>query len=209
MPDRTSDDAPSYERPSNDDTGSDSDNDNRSSASDDSEEDEGSSDDEEEESSPFVKHQTRLKAGVQAPWFEGKDQFGRTLNRDSFPGQSIVLYFYPKDDTEGCTAESCSLRDGRFHLRDKNYVIVGVSADNEHSHALFADKYGLPFPLLADTDMNIIRAYDVWGQKMMAGTIYDGIVRTTFLIDPDGFIDQVIYDVDTKNHAQQILDLTL
>jgi len=119
----------------------------------------------------------------------------------------VILYFYPKDDTPGCTATACSLRDEYKYLSDANYAVVGVSADDTKSHAKFAAKYELPFPLLADTDKTIIKAYDVWGTKQFMGKIYDGIIRTTFVIGPDGIIKDVITSVDTANHAQQILGM--
>ena len=116
-----------------------------------------------------------------------------------------MLYFYPKDDTPGCTATACSLRDEYQFLSKKNYAIIGVSADDEKSHLKFAKKYNLPFPLLADTTNKIMKAYNVWGLKQFMGKIYDGIIRTTFIIDETGIIKNVIKSVDTKNHAQQIL----
>ncbi|MBA2610795.1 MAG: thioredoxin-dependent thiol peroxidase [Bacteroidetes bacterium] len=155
----------------------------------------------------FVTHKTGLIAGDKAPYFEGKDQNGNLLNLNLFSGKTLIFYFYPKDDTEGCTATACSLRDEYKYLNDSNYAVVGVSADNERSHAKFAAKYELPFPLLADTEMKAIKAYDVWGQKMLAGRIYDGIVRTTFVIGPDGIIKEVITKVDTVNHARQIMGM--
>lgn len=155
----------------------------------------------------FVKHQTHLRAGDKAPRFEGRDQHGLVISASSFPGKSIILYFYPKDDTEACTATACSLRDEHLYLDSRHYAVVGVSADNERSHLKFAAKYELDFSLLADVDKKIITAYDVWGKKMLFGRIYDGIVRTTFIIGPDGIIRHVIHDVDTKHHAQQILEL--
>lgn len=155
----------------------------------------------------FVKHCTRLKAGDKAPWFEGTDQHGRRYTPDSFPGKTLILYFYPKDDTEACTATACSLRDEQVQLSDKNYAVIGVSADNERSHSRFAAKYDLPFPLLADVEMSIIKAYDVWGQKMLFGRVYDGLVRTTFIIDAQRIIRHVIADVESKHHARQILEL--
>lgn len=160
-----------------------------------------------DEAKKFVPHQTHLTAGQKAPPFVGIDQNGKTINSDDLLGKTIILYFYPKDDTEGCTAESCSLRDEYQYLSKSNYAVVGVSADDERSHLKFANKYSLPFPLIADTDMTIIKAYDVWGTKMLAGRIYDGIVRTTFIIDPKGILKNVITKVDTKDHAQQILSL--
>ncbi len=155
----------------------------------------------------FVQHHTHLKAGDKAPWFESTDQEGQRYTLDSFPGKTLVLYFYPKDDTEACTATACSLRDEQLALNTADYAILGVSADNQRSHAKFAAKYRLPFPLLADVDMSIIKAYNVWGQKMLFGRIYDGIVRTTFIIGADGVIRHVINNVDTKHHAQQIMAL--
>ncbi len=155
----------------------------------------------------FVKHKTRLKPGDPAPYFEGKDQQGRTTGLVSFPGKSIILYFYPKDDTEACTATACSLRDHIKTLSAEDYVVIGVSADDEHSHNKFAKKYGLPFRLIADTGMRIIKDYDVWGSKQLFGRVYDGIVRTTFVIAPNGVIRQVITNVNSKAHAQQILEL--
>lgn len=163
--------------------------------------------DHKEGANKFVPHQTHLKAGHKAPHFTGIDQNGRTLRSTDFEGKTLILYFYPKDDTEGCTAESCSLRDEYPYLSNSNYAVVGVSADDEQSHLKFAKKYSLPFPLIADTDLSIIKAYDVWGTKMLAGRIYDGLVRTTFIIDPKGIIKNVITSVDTKQHAQQILSL--
>lgn len=155
----------------------------------------------------FTGHRTRLKPGDEAPNFIGKDQKGREQSLSSFSGKTLVLYFYPKDDTEACTATACSLRDEYTNMGSEGYAIVGVSADDEGSHAKFAGKYNLPFPLIADVDMKIIHDYDVWGQKMLFGRIFDGIVRTTFIISPDGLIRNVINNVDTKKHAKQILEL--
>lgn len=160
-----------------------------------------------EEKAPFVPHATSLREGMQAPYFEGKDQHGNSVRSSDLMGKTIVLYFYPKDDTPGCTAESCSLRDEYQYMSNNNFAVVGVSADDVESHQRFADKYNLPFPLLADVDHNIIKAYDVWGQKMLAGNIYDGIVRTTFIIDGDGIIKNVITKVDTVNHAKQVMEM--
>ena len=132
--------------------------------------------------STFVKHQTHLKAGNAAPFFEGKDQNGNPISLNDFAGKTLVLYFYPKDDTSGCTAQSCSLRDEYQYLTKKDFAVVGVSADNEKSHQKFIKKFSLPFPLIADVDKTIIKAFDVWGKKMFMGRIFDGILRTTFLI---------------------------
>lgn len=155
----------------------------------------------------FVAHSTHLVPGDKAPYFEGIDQKGNVVSSYSLAGKTIVLYFYPKDDTPGCTAEACSLRDEYYFLGSNNYAVVGVSADSVESHVKFADKYNLPFPLLADTNMNIIKAFDVWGTKQFMGKVYDGIIRTTFVIGADGIIKHVIKDVDTKEHAKQILAL--
>ena len=153
----------------------------------------------------FVNHSTKLKLGDKAPYFEGKDQNGNLISLDILKGKTIVLYFYPKDDTPGCTATACSLRDEYQFLSKKNYAVIGVSADDEKSHLKFAKKYNLPFLLLADTTNKIMKAYNVWGLKQFMGKIYDGIIRTTFIIDETGIIKNVIKSVDTKNHAQQIL----
>ncbi len=155
----------------------------------------------------FKPYKTHLKVGDRAPFFEGIDQNGNTVSSYLLGGRNIVLYFYPKDDTDGCTAQACSLRDEHYFLGANNYVVVGVSADDKDSHAKFASKYSLPFPLIADTSMEIIKAFDVWGKKQLAGRIYDGIVRTTFIIGADGIIKHIITDVDTREHAKQILAL--
>ena len=157
--------------------------------------------------SKFVKHKTHLKVGDMAPNFEGKEQDGNPISLHSLKGKKVILYFYPKDDTPGCTATACSLRDEQTFLRDKNYAVVGVSGDDEKSHAKFAAKYELPFPLLADTDFAIAKAYNVFGKKQFMGRISEGIVRTTFVMDENGVITQVIDAVDTENHAQQVLGL--
>ncbi len=158
------------------------------------------------ESAPkFVAHSTHLLEGDKAPHFKGVDQNGNTVDSNDLAGKTIVLYFYPKDDTPGCTATACSLRDEYQHLNDANYAVVGVSADDEASHKKFAEKFSLPFPLLADTNHEILKAYGVWGPKMFMGRIFDGIIRTTFVIDGDGTVTKVIKNVDTANHAQQIM----
>ena len=155
----------------------------------------------------FVAHKTKLKTGDKAPYFEGKEQDGNTVSLAGLTGKTVILYFYPKDDTPGCTATACSLRDEYQYLNNSNYAVVGVSADDEKSHAKFAAKYQIPFPLIADVDLKIMKAYDVWGTKQFMGKIYDGIIRTTFVINPDGIIKEVITKVDTANHAQQLLAL--
>ncbi len=154
----------------------------------------------------FINHSTKLKVGNKAPVFEAKDQHGNLISSKSLLGKTIVLYFYPKDDTPGCTATACSLRDEYKFLSKNNYVVLGVSADDEKLHAKFAKKYNLPFSLLADTDLKIMKAYDVWGLKQFMGRIYDGIIRTTFVIDEKGMIKSIVKSVDTANHAKQILE---
>ncbi|MFN8115022.1 MAG: thioredoxin-dependent thiol peroxidase [Bacteroidia bacterium] len=155
----------------------------------------------------FTAHSTSLKVGDKAPAFSAKDQNGKTVALKDFKGKNIVLYFYPKDNTPGCTMEACSLRDEHQYLSKKNFVVLGVSADDEKMHKKFATKYDLPFSLLADTDMSIIKAYDVWGKKQFMGRIFDGIIRTTFIINDKGVISHVITDVKTKEHGKQILEL--
>lgn len=146
-----------------------------------------------------------LAAGIKAPHFSANNQAGKTISLDDFKGQKLVLYFYPKDDTPGCTAEACSLRDNYHALQKQGYAILGVSPDNEKKHQKFIEKYELPFDLLADTDNAIALAYGVWVEKSMYGRKYMGIARTTFIIDEKGMISEIIDKVDTKNHADQII----
>jgi thioredoxin-dependent peroxiredoxin len=146
-----------------------------------------------------------LQVGEKAPPFEAKDQNGNDVKLSDFQGKKIVLYFYPKDDTPGCTAQACSLRDSYDAMLAKGYTVLGVSVDSEKSHKKFAEKYHLPFPLLADTEHHIVEAYGVWAEKSMYGKTYMGTVRTTFIIDENGVIQEVISKVDTKNHAAQVL----
>jgi thioredoxin-dependent peroxiredoxin len=153
----------------------------------------------------MANHVTSLKVGDKAPNFKGKDQNGDIISLADFKGKKLVLYFYPKDDTPGCTAESCNLRDNYAGLKKKGYAIVGVSADDEKQHLKFIEKYSLPFPLIADVDLKVIKAYDVWGYKKFMGKEYDGIVRTTFVIDEKGIIEKVFTEVIVKNHTEQIL----
>lgn len=148
---------------------------------------------------------TTLQKGDKAPDFKGIDQNGAEISLTNFRGKKVVLYFYPKDNTPGCTAEACSLRDNYDSLLAKGYVVLGVSPDSEKSHQKFISNYNLPFPLIADTDKVIANAYGVWGPKKFMGRTYNGIHRTTFIIDENGAIDEVIEKVDTKNHANQII----
>ncbi|MGZ3863769.1 MAG: thioredoxin-dependent thiol peroxidase [Bacteroidia bacterium] len=151
----------------------------------------------------FKPHVTSLHAGDIAPYFEGQDQDGNRISLNDFEGKTLVLYFYPKDDTPGCTAQSCSLRDEYTYLMQSNHAVLGVSADDVKSHKRFAEKFSLPFPLLADVNMDAIRAYDVWGQKMLFGRVYDGIIRTTFIIK-NRIIERIITQVDTEGHGKQV-----
>lgn len=147
-----------------------------------------------------------LKVGDKIPEILGYDQTGKEIKRTDFTGKKLVLYFYPKDNTPGCTAEACSLRDGYAELRKAGYEIIGVSKDNEKSHQKFIEKQSLPFSLIADTDTRLNQEFGVWAEKKMAGRAYMGTLRTTFLIDENGIIERVIEKVDTKDHASQILN---
>jgi peroxiredoxin Q/BCP len=143
--------------------------------------------------------------GKPAPAFTANNQHGNTVSLADFSGKKLVLYFYPKDDTPGCTAEACSLRDNYEALISQGYAIIGVSPDDEKKHTKFITKYNLPFDLLADTDNAIALAYGVWVEKSMYGRKYMGIARTTFVINENGILEEIIEKVDTKNHAQQLL----
>ena len=145
-----------------------------------------------------------LTLGSPAPNFSANNQNGETKSLSHYAGKKLVLYFYPKDDTPGCTAEACSLRDNYQDLIAKGYAILGVSPDNEAKHQKFIAKYNLPFDLLADTDNAVALAYGVWVEKSMYGRKYMGIARTTFVIDEHGNLAEIIEKVDTKNHASQI-----
>lgn len=146
-----------------------------------------------------------ITVGSPAPNFTANNQDGKAISLGDFLGKKLVLYFYPKDDTPGCTAEACSLRDNYDSLLKQGYAIVGVSPDDEKKHTKFIAKYNLPFDLLADTNNEIALAYGVWVEKSMYGRKYMGIARTTFIIDETGNIQEIIEKVDTKNHATQIL----
>lgn len=148
---------------------------------------------------------TQLAAGQKAPHFEALNQDGKTLRLSDFSSRKLVLYFYPKDDTPGCTAEACNLRDNYNSLIDAGYAVLGVSPDDPKKHRKFIDKFELPFDLLADTEQTVANAYGVWVEKSMYGRKYMGMARTTFVIDGDGTILEVIEKVDTKNHTAQIL----
>ncbi|TDQ07402.1 thioredoxin-dependent thiol peroxidase [Pedobacter metabolipauper] len=150
---------------------------------------------------------SELKEGQAAPDFNAKDQDGNTVSLGQFTGKKVVLYFYPKDDTPGCTAEACDFRDNYQGLTAKGIVVLGVSVDDEKSHQKFVTKHSLPFTLLADTDKKIVEAYGVWGEKNMYGKKYMGTNRTTFIIDEEGKISHIIKKVDTKNSTAQVLEL--
>jgi peroxiredoxin Q/BCP len=148
----------------------------------------------------------KLNTGDKVPDFSGTTQNGKIIKLSDFKGKKLVLYFYPKDNTPGCTAEACSLRDGYARFLSQGYEIVGISTDSIASHQKFIEKYSLPFSLIADTDKKIVEDYGVWGEKKFMGKTYMGTVRTTFIIDENGIIQNIIEKVDTKNHAKQIID---
>ena len=148
---------------------------------------------------------TTLQPGDKAPNFSAKDQDGKVHSLEDYKGKKLVVFFYPKASTPGCTAEACNLRDNWERFQSKGYEIVGVSADSEKKQQNFKSKYELPFPLLADEDKEVINAFGVWGPKKFMGKEYDGIHRTTFVIDEDGKLLDVISKVKTKDHAAQIL----
>lgn len=149
---------------------------------------------------------TTLKKGDIAPYFEGINQNSEKISLNDFKGKKLILYFYPKDDTPGCTAESCNLNDNYNEWISKGFDVVGVSPDTVKSHQKFAGKYGLKFNLIADTGQDILKAYGAWGEKSMYGKTYMGVLRSTFVIDEDGVISEVFDKVDTKNHSNQILN---
>lgn len=143
-----------------------------------------------------------------APDFAGKDQNGNPLRLSDLLGNKVILFFYPKDNTPGCTAEACNLRDNYPLLLDKGFSIVGISPDSQASHQKFADKFALPFPLIPDPEHHILNAYGVWGPKKFMGREYEGVLRTTFVLDEKGRILHIIDKVKTKDHAKQILEVT-
>jgi thioredoxin-dependent peroxiredoxin len=147
-----------------------------------------------------------LEAGDKAPEFSAKNQHGKEIKLSDYKGKKVILYFYPKDDTPGCTAEACNLRDNHTDLIRKGYVVLGVSPDNEKSHTRFTDKYKLPFDLLADPEKTMLKAYGAWGLKKNYGKEYEGVLRTTYVISEAGKIEKAITKVDTKEAARQILE---
>ena len=148
---------------------------------------------------------TTLQKGDQAPNFIGTDQDGNQHTLADYAGKKLVIFFYPKANTPGCTAEACDLNNNYQKFQNQNYAILGVSADNQIAQGKFKSKFDFQYPLLADEDKSVINAFGVWGPKKFMGKIYDGIHRTTFIIDENGIIDNVITDVKTKAHAAQIL----
>lgn len=147
-----------------------------------------------------------LTEGQKAPDFKAKDQNGKIISLSDFSGKDVILYFYPKDDTPGCTAEACSFRDNYQSLLKEGFEVLGVSTDDEKSHQKFITKYSLPFSLIADTDKKIVEAYGVWVEKNMYSKKYMGVARKTFIIDRNGLIKKIIDKVDTKNSSGQVLD---
>ncbi|MGB3800818.1 MAG: thioredoxin-dependent thiol peroxidase [Lewinella sp.] len=149
---------------------------------------------------------TTLQAGDQAPAFTGTLQDGSTVSLSDYAGKKLIMFFYPKDDTPGCTAAACSLRDHYGDLEKEGYQLLGISPDNPEKHQKFIHKYDLPMPLVADEDHKIMDAFGVWGPKKFMGREYDGVHRTTFVLDEQGKIERVITKVKTKTHAAQLLE---
>ncbi|MCT4615571.1 MAG: thioredoxin-dependent thiol peroxidase [Marinifilaceae bacterium] len=148
---------------------------------------------------------TTLKIGDQAPVFEGVDTNGEIIKLSDYQNKKIVLYFYPKDNTPGCTAQACNLNENYDILIKNGFEVIGVSPDSEASHKKFTDKHGLKFRLIADTEKEILAKYGVWGEKKMYGKTYMGVIRTTFIINTDGVIEDIISKVKTKDHTNQII----
>ena len=146
-----------------------------------------------------------LQKGDKAPYFQGQDQNGNALKLTDFAGRKLVLYFYPKDSTPGCTAEACDLRDNYERFLANGYAVIGVSKDSQKSHQKFIEKYNLPFPLISDPETVIIKAYDSWGPKKFMGREFMGTLRKTFVIDEEGVIENIIDKVETKSHSRQII----
>ncbi len=149
---------------------------------------------------------THLSEGDKAPDFSTIDQNGNPVKLEDFKGKKVVLYFYPRDNTPGCTAEACNLRDNYDALKKQGFEILGISPDSEASHKKFGTKHDLPFALLSDPDKEIMNAYGVWGEKKMYGKTYEGVHRTTFIIDEEGAIEKVFKKVKTKDHSNQIFN---
>lgn len=149
---------------------------------------------------------THLKVGEKAPDFTGMDENNNPVSLSDFKGKKLILFFYPKANTPACTAETCNLRDHYSELKEKGFELLGVSADSLKKQSNFKKKFDLPFPLLADTEQTVINAYGVWGPKQMFGKTFDGIYRTTFVINEQGIIQNIFTEVESANHAEQILN---
>lgn len=154
-----------------------------------------------------IKHKENMNIGDKAPEILGTDQDGKEIRLSDYKGQKVVLYFYPKDLTAGCTAQACNLRDNYDALRAKGYAVIGVSIQDEKSHRKFIEKNGLPFPLIADTDLKLVEAFGVYGEKKMYGRTYMGTYRTTFILNEYGIVERILgpRQIRTKDHAAQIL----
>lgn len=148
----------------------------------------------------------KLNPGDKAPDFEGLDQYGKKVSLSDFKGKTLILFFYPKDNTPGCTAEACNLRDNYELLKKKGFEIVGISVDDLSSHKKFADKFNLPFSLISDTGKVIVNIFGVWGEKKMYGKTYEGTHRVTFIINEKKLIESIFDKVNTKDHAAQIIE---
>lgn len=148
---------------------------------------------------------SELKIGTKAPDFKGKNQNGEELSLNNFSGKKLILYFYPKDNTPGCTAESCDLRDNYDMWLGKGYEVIGVSPDSEKSHKNFIAKHDLPFDLISDAEKEVLKAYNAWGEKKMYGRVYEGVLRKTYVINEEGIIENIFEKVKTKEHTDQIL----
>ena len=156
----------------------------------------------------FKTKRKNMNIGDKAPEILGKDENGKEIRLSDFKGQKLVLYFYPKDNTSGCTAEACSLRDNYKELRRRGYAVVGVSVQDEKSHKKFIEKHELPFPLIADTENQLVEQFGVWAEKSMYGRKYMGTLRTTFIINEDGIVEHIFLpkQIKTKTHGEQILE---
>ena len=145
-----------------------------------------------------------LKEGDLAPAIEAKDENGEIITLEEYKGKKVVLYFYPRDNTPGCTAEACDLRDNYSQFVEQGFEIIGVSADSEKSHSKFKSKHNLPFRLISDVDRKVLKDYGAWGEKKMYGKSFLGIIRTTYIINEDGYVEKIIRKVKTKEHSKQI-----
>jgi len=154
----------------------------------------------------FKIYMAKITEGDIAPDFTARNQDGKEISLSDFRGKKVILYFYPKDDTPGCTAEACNLRDNYSELTKRGFKVIGVSPDDEKSHAKFKTKHSLPFHLIADREAKILKAYNAWGEKKMYGKSYMGVLRTTYIIDEQGKIIRIITKVNTADHAKQILE---